>query len=80
MPVKLKPTDEDYLPQVERRFLFDDAAVQEHQQAHKSGSGPTTAKELFKTDQVFVHESQSACCALIGSENCQQQSAELNKP
>ena len=53
MPVKLKANDEDYLPDVERRFLFDDTAVLEQQQAHKSGTGPATAaKELFKSEQV----------------------------
>ena len=54
MPVKLKQTDEDYLPDVERRFLFDDAAVIEYQQANKSGSSPATGKDLFKSEQVYV--------------------------
>lgn len=52
MPTKLKPGDEDFLPEVERRFLFDDAAVLEYQQANKSGSSPATAKDLFKSEQV----------------------------
>lgn len=54
MPVKLKQTDEDYLPDVERRFLFDDAAVIEYQQANKSGSSPATGKDLFKSEQVYI--------------------------
>lgn len=59
MPVKLKSAEEEYLPDVERRFLFDDVAVQE-QQAHKAGSGPNTvAKELFKSDQVSLFPSSS---------------------
>lgn len=53
MPVRLKGSDEDYLPEVERRFLFDDTAVLEQQQANKTGNGgQTVAKELFKSEQV----------------------------
>ena len=54
MPVKLKPADEDFIPEVPRRFLFDDAAVQEQQQASKSGVA-TAAKELFKSEQASLY-------------------------
>ena len=51
--MKSKPTDDDGLAEVERRFLFDDAAVLEQQAANKSGAaGPLSAKELFKLEQV----------------------------